>query len=178
MLTEITDLNAKADIKYAKEPNKIVCTMTLRDCLYNFWRMENGSSLFGEIHQAGPMGNAQVAIPYPPEAEQVLEIMNKHLACYFVNYLKDLKVDDNFIKEIAGRGLDPTLLHEVQECKWDPIKKALLTPEDIVGEEDKIEEEIWHVDHVAKFMENNKQSRKNKKYAAPDVLFNLDDKHV
>ena len=70
------------------------------------------------------------------------------------------------------------LLCEVQDSKWDSIKKELLTPDDIAGgEEDEIEEEVWYVDHVTKFMENSKQASKKKKYAAPEALFNLDDKH-
>jgi hypothetical protein len=177
-LAGVNDLNAKADIKDARDPTKTVCTMTLRDCLYNFWKMENGSSLFGEIHQAGPMGNVEVVIPNTKEAEDMLVMMNKHFACYFVNYLKDLKVDEDFIQTIAGRGLELTLLHEVNDCKWDSEKKELLTPEDIAGgEEDELEEETWYVDHVAKFMENNKQANKKKQYAAPEALFNLDDEH-
>jgi len=43
--------------------------MTLQDCLYNIWKMENGSSLFGGIHQAGLMENVEVVIPHTPEAE-------------------------------------------------------------------------------------------------------------
>jgi len=108
----------------------------------------------------------------------MLVMMNKHFACYFVNYLKELKVDEDFINAIAGKGLDPTLTHEVQDCTWDSTKKELLTPEEIAGgEEDEIEEEVWYVDHVAKFMENSKQASKKKKYAAPEALFNLDDEH-
>ena len=81
--------------------------------------MENDSSLFEEIHQAGPMGNVEAVISHTPEAEQMIVMMNKYFACYFMSYLKDLKADEAFIKTITGRGLAPTLLHEVQDCKWD-----------------------------------------------------------
>ena len=70
----------------------------------------------------------------------MLVMTNKHFACYFMKYLKDLKVDEDFIKTIAGKGLDPMLLCEVQDCKWDSIKKELLTPDDIAGGEEGV---IW-----------------------------------
>ncbi len=73
----IYNLKVKANIQDKDNPSQVSCMMTLRECLYQFWTFEDGSSMFAEIHQCGPMSMVEVVVSDTPEAEKVLSMMNK-----------------------------------------------------------------------------------------------------
>ena len=79
-LSGILDVDKKVDITSESDPTEKVGEMSLRDVLYNL-KMQDGHTLFGEIHQGGPMMNVDVVVGNTPAAETIVEMMNKHVAC-------------------------------------------------------------------------------------------------
>ncbi len=151
--------------------------MTLRKCLYQFWTFDDDSSMFAEIHQCGPMSNVEVVVPDVKEAEMALAMMNKQATAYFVFYLKDLLVDQEVIEALCN-GFEPTLVHEIGQCKWDLDAKTITTPQDLAeGEGDEAKKEAWYIDAVSAQLSGAKKKKgKRNSYAAPKALFDLDDK--
>ena len=67
-LVGVYNLEASVDIMDKNILGTVLCSMTIWEVLYLYWNMANGSSLFGEIHQTGPMELVEVVIPHTKEA--------------------------------------------------------------------------------------------------------------
>ena len=150
-------------------------SMSLREVMYNFLKLADGSSLCAEIHQHGSMGRVFAVIPNVPEAETMIQMINKQFAGYMLHTLKDAGVDDAFISRLLRRAVDPALVHESHSCTWDKGKRVLTTPAELEeSEEEKtIEQQPWFQDVVSQY-EVKAGKKKGRTYAAPESLFDLD----
>ena len=85
--------------------------------LYKYVNMDDGHSLIAEAHQRGHMGSVDTVIPSTPEAETMVETMNKQLPAYLTFYLDDLGTDKDFIRKLLIRACCPELMHETYSCQ-------------------------------------------------------------
>ena len=65
--------------------------------------MDDRHSLIAEAHQRGHMGSVDIVIPNRPEAETMVEMMNKQLPAYITFYLDALGMDEDFIRKLLNR---------------------------------------------------------------------------
>lgn len=87
--------------------------------------------------------------------------MNENIACYFINLLCGLRVDDDYIMTLANKGLDLVLVHEAKGCHWDPETKAVTTAQELAcSREDDLEEEEWYEDDMGRLQEKHKKQGK------------------
>lgn len=116
--------------------------------------------------------------PNIPEAESLLANLAKHPAGFLWHFLKDKGVDEGLIQSLIDEYCDPSYVHEIDNCVWDPEQKSILTPEE--AEEDtrgeQLVEQSWFGDIVRQYEEqahhNNKKSRN---YANAAKLYNIDE---
>ena len=76
-LVSIIDVDAKVCVMSETDPTEKVGEMNLKGALYNA-----GHSLFGEIHQAGPLMSVDVVVGNTSEADKTVEMMNTNIAAY------------------------------------------------------------------------------------------------
>ena len=88
----ILGLDVPVPVYSESDPTKIVGDMTLRYVMYNYVKLLDGSSLFAEIHQENPMMDVEVVVANIPEAERMVEVINKQPGVFFSHYLVDKKL--------------------------------------------------------------------------------------
>ena len=159
------------------DAKKLLGSMTLRHVLYNYVKLADGHSLFGEIHQENGMLSVDVIVLNTSNAETMLLMMNKQLAAYLQFYLQDIKIETNFAQLLVKTCICPTLLHEVSKCTWDKVTKVLTNPEDIEATKThSIGNTAWYKDEFGSHMqEKGKQQKKS--YAASDMVYDLGGEH-
>ena len=162
------DLNETIDITRNGEK---LATLTGRECLLSFFKMDDGSSMFAEVHQAGGSSSAQLVYPNCREAEASVNAMAKHSAGFTLNILRDSGVDEDFISEFLSKFFEPPFVHSASDCKWDQKDKVLLTPEELEDDGEDLEKQSWFIDIVEK--QDERKSGK-KSYAEKKAMFNLD----
>ena len=126
----IIDFDVTETVYSALDSSKLVATMNLRHVLYNYFNMEDGHSLIAKAHQRGYMGSVNIVIPNTPEAETMVEMINKKLPAYLKFYIEDQGLDKGFIRKLLTRACCPALLHKISSCEWDKATKVLTTPGD------------------------------------------------
>ncbi|KAL7540166.1 hypothetical protein ACHAWF_006609, partial [Thalassiosira exigua] len=107
----------------------------------------------------------------------MIEIMNKHVACFLFHYIKEAGGDAEFFKEIMRNSCESELVHQIHQCEWDPKKKELITPKDREesNRRETLTEAAWFRDVIGELGKNNGATGGDKKaYADPEELFNLD----
>ena len=75
--------------------------------LYNHMKMSDRHSSFPEIYQQGGIADVEAVIPNTPEAENMVEMMNKNMIGYLRNYSPG--------EGISNKGFMERLLHAL--CK-------------------------------------------------------------
>ena len=102
--------------------------------------------------------------------------MNKHMAAFLRNKLKDEQATIDFINELMRKCIDPALNHSAHECKWDGKTMTVTTPNDAEANNAQAELEAmpFFVNKISEVMAENEKSNSNKKYSDPNALFNLD----
>ena len=140
----IYDLDKEVEFFSESDSSKKVGTYSLRGALYTV-KMTDGRTLFAELHQAGAMACVDVVIGKTSEAEEMVEMMNKNVAAYLSNYLAEAKLPPALIKRLLEVSVDPTLLLDVGNCKWDSKTRTLTTPNDAENEESlALEKAAWY----------------------------------
>ena len=140
----IYDLDKEVEVFSESDSSKKVGTYSLRGALYTV-KMTDGRTLFAELHQAGAMACVDVVIGKTSEAEEMVEMMNKNVAAYLSNYLAEAKLPPALIKRLLEVSVDPTLLLDVGNCKWDSKTRTLTTPNDAENEESlALEKAAWY----------------------------------
>ena len=99
----IIDFDVTETVYSALDSSKLVATMNLRHVLYNYFNMEDGHSLIAKAHQRGYMGSVNIVIPNTPEAETMVEMMNKQLHAYLMFYIEDQGLDKGFVRKLLTR---------------------------------------------------------------------------
>ncbi len=64
------------------------------------------------------MSTLEVVIPITPEAEQLAEMMNKQIAAFLLNYLKDIGMPGEFVTRLVNKSISPDLCHKAVRCEW------------------------------------------------------------
>ena len=144
-LVGIVDMDAEVAFYSESNSAKIMGYMSLRRVLYKFMKLSGGHSLIGEIHQENDLSSVDIVIANAPEAETMVAMMNKNLAAYLTHYLKDAGMDEDFIKRLVKRLIDPQFLHSMNDCTWNKDTQVLSTPEDAAREKvQEIEAAAWY----------------------------------
>ena len=87
--------------------------------------LAEGYSLIAEVHQESELDSVDIIVPEIPEAEAMVDIMNKQLQVYLSNYLVDAGMGKVFVKALIQGEILPALNHAAGACTWDSIKKKL-----------------------------------------------------
>ena len=168
------DLDDKVALK---QDGKVVQRVSGRVVLLSLLKLEDNSSLIGEVHQADANGVVLLVYPNIPEAESLITNLIKNPAAFLKFYLDDLGVDNVFVRDLIKKFCDPALIHETHNCKWDSEQKLLSTPEELEEEEDdKLVQQKWFVDIVAQYeeMQVKEGGKKSKNFASAAALYDLD----
>jgi hypothetical protein len=167
------DLN---DIIFARKPNgTAIRTFTGRECLVNFFKFQDSSSLIAEVHQHVPLGPASLIYPNTPEGEKLITSLAKQPAAFAIGHLGDQQIDQTFINDFLKTFIDPQLIHEASQCEWDSESQTLLTPSELAEDTatGDLEEQGWWKDVVLQY-DNDKGKGGKRSYAAQNALFDLD----
>ena len=118
-------------IPYLDSKGEVIGQSTLRQVLYSQYVMSDNVKLFWEIHQGGVLADVDIVRAKTDEAKYTVEQMNKNIACYLTNDLvKNKKMPLAFVEDLVRTTIEPTLVNEVGDCKWDPVKMSIWTPRD------------------------------------------------
>ena len=115
-LVGVLDIDGKAPC--VTDDGKTI-RLALRKVLYEYAKLKNDSTLFGEIHQQRNFGRVAVVIPNTKEAEDLLKVINSHIGRYLWNVLKKLKANTSFISSLLLKSIDTQLAHEASRCTME-----------------------------------------------------------
>ena len=108
-----------------------VGSMLLRHVLYHHMKLAEVYSPIAELHQESELDSVDIVVPYIPEAEAMVAMMNKKLSVYLSNYLVDAGMGKVFVKAlIQGEIFRPytmllVLLHGTAARKRLPHQRML-----------------------------------------------------
>ena len=165
-------LNLNNPIKIFKG-GKLIATLSGRECLQTFLKLDDDSSMIAEVHQIPGSSVAQLVYPNTKEAESAINNMMKHAGGYLLNVLRDQGVEEEFIWQLLKTYVEPPLVHTAEECSWDSEEKILLTREEQEEDKDDLEQQSWFLD-IAEVQEEKKKASGKNGYAEKKALFNLD----
>jgi hypothetical protein len=134
--------------------------------------MEDGRPMIPEAHQEDILKPTYIIIPNTPEAERMVGMMNKNLPAFLGHMLTKQGLSDQFIKDLLNQSCEASMLVEVTKCTWEAGSRTLTTEDELNQEEETktFEGASWFKDEFGLFAKGAKQ----KKYAAPEALLNLD----
>jgi hypothetical protein len=168
----ILDLN---DVIYARKPDgSIIRLFTGRECLTSFYKFQDSSSLIAEVHQQVPLDSVSLVYPNIPEGEKLITGLAKQIAAFAWGHFSDQQVDPLFLQNFLKTFVDPQLIHEAPQCKWDSKTQTLLTPTELADNSASggLEEQGWWKDVVLQYETQKGQGKRP--YAVPQALFDLD----
>jgi hypothetical protein len=162
-LVGVIDLDHLPEIKHPTS-GKVVARYSLQQDLLNFIKMNDGCPAIAEAHQQDLLMPTHLVVPNTPEAERLIGMMNKNLQ----------GLPNDFVKELLQRSCEATMLADMSRCKRDANTRTLTTEdEQDQAEKTKASEgAAWFKD---KFGLLGQKARNQKRYTAPEVLFNLED---
>ncbi len=169
----IVHLDATAPVLSASTGEQIG-SLSLRQVLLKYLKMNDGTSLIAEIHQRGTMGIVEIIVPNTPEAEAMVLMMNCQFPAFCYHALQKADLDLPFIKTLLKEACCPTLVATIHNCKWDAETNTISTPEQIAEEKRmaEIEKAAWYRDEFGKHMVDG--MKKAKQYTDPEALYMLD----
>jgi hypothetical protein len=177
-LSGIYDIDKWHPFYSVTEPSKVVGYLTLWYVMYKFFKMEDGSAMFHEIHQGQPMSPVDVVVANCAEAEAVMMMMQKNFAAYATYSLAEGgEISAVTIKRVIHGSLDPSLVNAIEKCKWDADKKVLTTLEDEANEKMvALEKAASYNNMFGDHMIDASKKEKNQ-YAAKEMLDELNAGH-
>jgi hypothetical protein len=164
-LVGMIDLDHLTEIRHPTS-GKVVARYSLRRVLLNFIKTSDECPAIAEAHQQGLSMPTHLVVPNTPEAERLVGMMNKNLPA--------LGLPDEFINELLQKSCKATMLADMHRCKWDAATRTLTT-EDELDQVEKIKAFEGAVYFKDEFGLLGQKARNQKRYAAPEALFNLDD---
>ncbi len=86
--------------------------------------------------------------------------------------LKEQGLPDEFINDLLKNSCEATMLAKMHQCKWDPVSKTLTMEEEVsqMANIKALEGVAWFKDEFGLLAKN---PRNQKRYTAPEALFNL-----
>ena len=108
-------------------------------------KLQDTSSLVGEVRQAAAMSPVDVLIGNTEEASKMVEMMNKNVAAFLYYVTLEWDMDESFIKTLLSKTVDPELVADIVNCTWDKKTQTLCTPKDGENEKQKnIKDSAWY----------------------------------
>ena len=95
-----------------------------------YLRQKDGTPLVAELHQCGPQGPVDMAIPNSGEAEAHFEMFNKQPAGYLYHVLPTFGATETFTKSLLQWSMDAGLAIEAPKCAYNAVTQILTTPRD------------------------------------------------
>lgn len=153
--------------------------MSLRTVMYSKLKLSDGHTLVAEMHQKQEMGDVEAVVPNMPEAETMVEMINKNVVAYLTHYLMDENMPTAFVTNLLKASCDPSLFHNLSKCKWDKKKKILTTPEDEErAKEAAMQNAAWYKNDFGAFMDSpQKKKGKGNNQVDPEHIYDLDGTH-
>ena len=102
--------------------------LSLRHVMYHHMNLKEGYSLIAEVNQESELYSVDIVVPYIPEAEALVAMMNKQLLVYLSKYIVDTGMGKVFVKELIQGAICLNLNHAASTCTWDSTKKTFTTP--------------------------------------------------
>jgi hypothetical protein len=104
----------------------------------------------------------------------LIGMMNKNLPAFLLNVLKEQGLPEEFIDDLLKNSCEAMMLAKMHQCKWDPVNQVLTTEEEVAQMEKTkaFKGAAWFKDEFGLLAQN---SRNQKRYTAPEALFNLDE---
>jgi len=136
--------------------------------------MSDGSPAIAEAHQSSISKPTHLVVPNTPEAERMINMMNKNLPAYLYHTLIEHGLPEDFVEELLEKSCEATMLAERHRCKWDTATKNLTTVEDSIQSEKAkaFEGAAWFKDEFGLLGKN--ATRNQTRVVAPETLFDLD----
>ena len=156
-----------------EKDGEVLATLTGRECLQSFYKLEDGSPLIAEVHQQPQSSSIYLVYPNTKEAECAINNLTKHGAGYSLFLLRAAGVAEDFIWKYLSEFYEAPLVHTAELCKWDEKSKTLLTPEEQEEDAADLESNSWFIDIIEK-QDEKKSSGKKNGYAQKKALFDLD----
>ena len=100
--------------------------ISLRTCLYQKVKLSPEESLLAEIHCEGPGHSVEIVYANTPEGEAKVEMINKQVAGYLWNVLKEAGASKDFVRRLLINTIDMTLVHEAPKCEYE-FETGILT---------------------------------------------------
>ena len=175
----IWDLDKEVAIYNVTNPLRIEGFVSLRTVMYSKLKLSDGHTLVAEMHQKQEMGDVEAVVPNMPEAETMVEMINKNVVAYLTHYLKDEGMPAMFVTDLLKASCDPSLFHNLTKCKWDKEKKMLITPEDEEREKEKaMQNAAWYKNDFGTFMDSpQKKKGGGNNQVDPEHIYDLDGTH-
>ena len=173
-LVGVIDLDYAATV-YHPTTGKEVGSYSLRYALMNFVKMSEGRPAIAEVHQSSISKPTHLVVPNTPEAERMINMMNKKLPAYLYHTLIEHRLPEDFVEELLEKSCEATMLAERHRCKWDTATKTLTTVEDSIQSEkaNAFEGAAWFKNEFGLLGKNATQNQTL--IAALKTLFDLDD---
>ncbi len=151
---------------------KSLGTYSLRYVLLNYLKMKDGHLMIAEAYQEDILQPTHIIKPKTPEAERIVGMMNRNLLAFLWHMLIEQGLREDFITGLLNESCKATMLAEATKCKWDSNSRTLTTEDEMNCEEETrtFEGASWFKDEFGLLAKASKQ----KKYAVPEALFNLD----
>ena len=75
----------------------------------------------------------------------MIETLNKNVAAFLYHVMRGWNMDEHFIENLLCATVDPELVADIDNCKWDVKTNTLRTPKDEENEKQKsIEDSAWY----------------------------------
>ena len=178
-LEGITDIDKEVDI-IDTDGKSTIGVITLREILYKFVKMTDGSgSLFGQIH-GKPMGQIVGVVPNTALAESMVLSMNENVYVFLLTYLtKEVDMPKDLVTRILKKSVDPVVYNEAGKytCDEKTFNVSLIDKEKDQVEsltnaswwQNKFEEDL------AIKESKGKKGKKKGEYANAAMLYQMDD---
>lgn len=170
------NLDVSATIKSVSTGEKMG-DVSMHQVLLQKFKLSDGTSLFAEVHQHGPLGAVDVIMPNTPKADAMVLMINRHFPAFCCHYIKDAGLDERFVEMLLKEACCPTLLSSIEDCTWDARTKLILTAAQASEEAhmNELENAAWYKDEFGKSLVEN--VKKLKTYADAEALYALNGEH-
>ena len=159
-ITGIFDVDKTMDVMSVTNPQEKLGEANLRAVLYKL-KLRDDSSLMGEVHQAVAMSPVDVVVGNTEEACKMIEMTNKNVAVFLHHVMPGRNMYEEFIGNLLYATVDPELVADIDNCKWDAKTQTLRTPKDEENDKQKsIEDSAWYnSDYVAQLAKTTGKKR-------------------
>ena len=96
-IMDVFDVDKKMDILSITDPQEKNGGYTLRAVMYRL-KLQDNSSLVGEVHQAAAMSPVDVVVRNTGEASKMIGMVNKNVAAFLYHVILKWDKDEGFIK--------------------------------------------------------------------------------